>query len=205
MANRTIKKSLRAFVASWGSSVASRLRAAKIYADAANAGTTETKAQFWALKGFEQWTGQQWSLLYFIGSGVILPEFIDARNISVALQFNYKHIRYEMQQQIFKHGLKIANINGTLRTIEFKRLHEKHINQVFKEDGTERTISEQVEWIKSQQRDNIEALSNGSTRIRHACIITPEKLYEFLCSEKCPLGAAALMAAANAQARRGNN
>lgn len=205
MANRTIKKSLRAFVASWGSSVASRLRAARIYADAANEGNTEAKAQFWALKGFEQWADQQWSLLYWIGSGVILPELINVKNISVALQFAYRHVRLEMQRQIFEHGLRIANISGVIRVIEFKKIHEQHITQVFKEDGTERTIAEQIAWLKSKQRENIEVLSNGNIRVRHACIILLSKLYEFLCSERCPLGAAALMAAANAQARRGNN
>ena len=202
---RTIKKSLQAFVSSWGHSITSRLRAARIYADAANAGNTEAKAQFWALDGFKHWTAQQWSLLYWIGSGVLSPKFIDSKDLSVPLAFAYKNVRMEMQNMIFDHGLKIANINGTLREIEFKKIHQQHISQAFKDNGEERTIEEQVQWLKDKERKNVEVLENGNIRIRHACILTPTDLFELLCSNPPPLGVEALIAAANRQARRANH
>jgi hypothetical protein len=198
-----IKTSLNAFVSAWGASVTSRLRAAKIYADAANKGNTDAKAQFWALKGFENWTAQQWSLLYAIGSGILSPLFIDAKDLSVPLAMVHKNVRIEMQVQIFKHGLMAAKLDGSVHTIPYKLVHQKHISQVFKDNGEERTVDEQVQWLLENQKENIEPLTNGCWRVRHGCILTPDDIYRIIAHEdNAPLGAEALIAVATQQARR---
>ena len=213
-----IKTSLNAFVSAWGSSVASRLRAAKIYADAAKKGSTETKAQFWALKGFEHWTDQQWDFLYWLGSGRISAKLIDAKNLAVPITMAFRNVRIAMQESILENGLKAARINGTVRTIQYRYIQQKHIRQVFKENGEERTIDEQVAWLRQHEHDNIELLGDGKCRIRHGCILvsedfvnilsdeksplTPEDFFKILISENAPLGPDALIAAATELARR---
>ena len=141
---KSINASLRAFVASWGSSETSRLRAAKIYADAANSKDTDAKAKFWALPEFKNWTMQQWRLLYCIGSGLLSPKYLDVHNLAVPLAMVYRNVRIEMQEYIITDGLKLARSNGTIRTLPYKLIQQKHISQVFKDNGEERTIEATV-------------------------------------------------------------
>lgn len=205
MANKSINASLRAFVASWGSSVTSRLRAAKIYADAANSKNTDAKAKFWALQEFANWTPQQWALLYWIGSGVLSSKYLDVHNLAVPLALVHRNVRLEMQEHIVNHGLQLARINGTIRELPYKLIQQKHITQVFKENGEERTIEEQVQWLKDHEKQNIEVLANGNVRIRHACVMTPTDLFNILSSEYQPLGPEALMAIITRQTRSANH
>ena len=159
MASKSINASLRAFVASWGSSVTSRLRAAKIYADAANSKNTDAKAKFWALPEFANWTQQQWALLYWIGSGVLSPDYLDVHNLAVPLALVHHNVRLEMQEVIVTQGLKLARINGTVRDLPYKLIQQKHIYQVFKDNGEERTVEEQVQWLKDHEKQNVEVLA----------------------------------------------
>lgn len=229
---KSINASLRAFVASWGSSVTSRLRAAKIYADAANSQNTDAKAKFWALPEFQNWTQQQWRLLYCIGSGILSPKYLDVHNLAVPLTLVNHNVRLEMQDHIVTNGLRLARINGTIRELPYKLIQQKHISQCFKDNGEERTVEEQVQWLKDHEKQNAEVLANGNIRIRHACVFTldalldllrsainilgstavkaimaiipPTELFNFLSSEDSPLGPEALMAIVTRQTRRNN-
>ena len=201
---KSINASLRAFVASWGSSVTSRLRAAKIYADAANSQNTDAKAKFWALPEFKNWTQQQWRLLYCIGSGILSPKYLDVHNLAVPLSLVSNNVRIEMQDHIVTNGLKLARINGTIRELPYKLVQQKHISQCFKDNGEERTVEEQVQWLKDHEKQNVEVLANGNVRIRHACVLTPTDLFNILSDEHSPLGPEALMAIVTRQTRRNN-
>ena len=202
---KTINSALRAFTAAWGSSVTSRLRAAKIYADAANTKDTDAKSKFWQLDGFKHWTEQQWSLLYWIGSGVLSGKFIDAKNLSVPLAFAYRGLSIELQESILENGLRLARVDGTVYTMPFKFVRHNHISQVFDEEGNERSIEEQVQWIRNRERSNYDVLANGNVRFRHACVLTPTDMFNILSSEHAPLGVEALMAVITRLSRRVDN
>lgn len=193
---KTIKSALRSFVASWGSSVTSRLRAARIYADAANHGDSNAKAQFWRLDGFQNWTPQQWRLLYWIGCGTLSAKFIDVKEPSVPLTMQQHKIPLIMQEHIFNCGLSLACADGSVAVLSYRSIQQHHIEQVFDENGNERTVEEQIAIIRSREKNNLEFLDPGKLRVRHACVLDSTDIYEALKHKPALLGPEALLALA---------
>ena len=212
---KTLKSYIRSFIACWTSSVASRLRGAKVYADAVNSSDLNAKYEFQSLEGFEKWTPQMWNLLYQIGSGILSPRFLEVKAPSIPLCLGRHSVPISRQEQILGNpesedeaeklgGLDVARINGTTRRVAYKALKVCQINQVFKNDGTERTVAEQVAWLREHNRPNAAVLEDGTIRVYHNCTIRPEQLYQILTHQPFPLSSSALMAAATVVAKAGH-
>lgn len=129
---KTIKQYLKSFQAAWGSSVVARLKAAKIYAAAANTKQTGVKAQFWMLPGFENWTEDMWSLLYHIGNNDISPVFIDVNDPSVPISMYTHKLPIQLQETIFQHGMDVATIVGGTKHISYPQMRQHNIDLKYK-------------------------------------------------------------------------
>jgi len=194
--SKNLNKALKSFVTSWSSSVTSRLRACRIYADAVNTKDLDAKYQFRALPAFKNWSPKQWRLIELIGSGVVSPCYLDYKHPGIPISLANNNVGIEQQEFIFENGLQLADMAGNVKRVALKNLQDHHVCQAFKPDGTPRTVEEQIAWLKAHEHDNIVVFDNGVIRIRHACHITPEQLFSILTGDCAPLGAEALMAAA---------
>lgn len=189
MRTKTLKSAVRRFRTAWGSSVESRYKAACIYAEAVNTWDLYAKQVFHDLEEFANWGPFQWRLLYQIGSGAVAKCYIDFNRPSLPLAMARRGIDVEEQERIFDDGLFVADISGKVKTVSLRYLQDKHLSQVWDEDGNKRTILQQIKWLQDHQQGNFEILPDGSIRVHHACYITPAVLARLLVTKPYPLSA----------------
>ena len=216
---KTTKQYIKSFLAAWGASVVARIKAAKIYAAAANTKQSGVKAQFWMLPGFDNWSEDKWSLLYHIGNNDISPVFIDVDDPSVPISMHTHKIPIPLQEDIFQHGMTVATITGRSKHLRYSKMRQHHIDLKYKNytqlpaDATtcvERTHQEQIAWLESRERSNVYVRGDGDIQVGHGCKITKQQLISLLSggpsgNDPVPLGIEVLQAVITRLSRRNNN
>ena len=171
MSNDSIKETINQFTATWEASVALRTQACEIYAKAINEGGTKVKEAFQRTPRFKNWTQHQWRFVYLVGCGAIDPVLVDFKNISVPIALADHNVNTSAQRSIHRSGLEMYTVNGEKITVALQHLKVGHICQVYKEDGTMRTVEEQKKYILDKQKDNVEIVSKGLARVNHGCYL----------------------------------
>ena len=216
---KTINQYLKSFTAAWGASVTARIKAAKLYAEAANTKQNGVKAQFWMLPGFENWSEAKWSLLYHIGNGDVSPVFIDVDDPSVPISMHTHNLTIQLQEDIFNNGMTVATLTGRTKHLNYNKLQQHHIDLKYKnkkelpEDATfyvERTHQEQLDWLASRERSNVYVRQDGDIQVSHGCRITKQQLISLLSggpsgNDPIPLGIEAHQVIITRIARRMQN
>jgi len=190
------------FVNTWGKSLDQRLKASRYYAEAINTDNAFARYSFENLPDFKEWTKKQWRLVYLVGSGVIIPEYLDVHNPGIGIVMARYKVSQVDQADILGNGLHMATITGGQKVVQIKNMEEHHIAQVFIADGSKRSHADQVKWLKDLVRPNLEVLDNHCVRVAHACHISPAELSKLLTTKPFPLSADALMALAQTVSRR---
>lgn len=214
--SKTINSAIKQFTTYWNKAVELRFKAAKIYAAACNQWDYGARNAFKGLTDFSSWTREQWNLLYFIGSvttvkdahgndierGIIPPCYIGFARPSLPLCMRRHKVPYTDMEKLFKEGAILADINGKQKLIQIRYLQNKHIRQLYDENGHKRSILQQLKWLRDHQRPNIEVLDGGIIHVHHRCYINKETLLKVLTeSDNPPLTAAELFIAAQKVAR----
>jgi len=168
----TLNSAIKRFQAAWHSSAEDRMRGARIYTRAVDEFDLGARSAFHDLVDFQNWTAMQWRLLYHIGAGNIAPEYMDFARPSLPLSMYRRNLSIDTQLDIFDNGLALADITGKVRTVKLRYLQDKHLVQVFDDNGHRRSIIQQLKWLQDHQKPNFEVLRDGRLRVRHACIIT---------------------------------
>lgn len=175
-----LKEAVAQFAMKWEASVALRLEACKIYADAIDSGSRAAKDEFENIPRFRNWTQKQWRFVYLSGKGLIDPQLVDYKNISVPIAFADRLVKPAVQRSIFRAGLEMYTVRGELITVKFKDLKVGHIYQVFDEDGNRRSMEEQIKYILDQQKPNVEVVSKGLLLVHHGCYLHKEELLDII-------------------------
>ena len=184
----TLPYYLNHFTANWGKSLKQRKKAATYYAEACTVHNFMAQFAFESLPEFKDWRKSQWWRVFYVGSGVLLPEFLDAPDAMVANLLAWHSVSLDDQQAILDDGLELATLNGNTQVIPLKNLEPAHIARAFiKADGSHRPNEEQVQWLHEHIRPNLVVLQNGGIRVTHACIILPNVLKGLLRGEDHPL------------------
>ena len=178
---KSLQEQTNSFSTMWMESAEKRLAACKVYAETVNKLGTEAKHAFQLLPRFKNWTLRQWRFIYLIGSGAIDPVWMDHKTVSVPLAFAARSVNVSAQRSISRTGLELYNLRGEAYTVLPVALEVRHIVQAYKEDGTRRTIKEQIEWLKSKELKNLEIIGKGVLRVRHGCYIDKEELLGVIC------------------------
>ena len=174
MSNDSIKETINQFTATWEAAVALRRQACEIYAKAVNEGGTKVKEAFQHTPRFKNWTQHQWRFVYLVGCGAIDPLLVDFKNISVPIALADHNVNPSAQRSIHRSGLEMYNLQGDKITLKFQHVKVGHIEQVYKEDGTMRTVDEQKKFIQDKMKDNVEVVSKGLLRVNHGCYLDKE-------------------------------
>jgi len=162
-------------------SAESRIAACKIYADEVNKMGTEAKHAFQLLPRFKNWTQYQWRFVLMVGCGVIDPVWLDFKNISIPLSFANRNVNKSAQRSIYRSGLELYNVNGETYTVIPQKLEVRHIIQAYNENGTRRSLKEQIAWLRGKEVPNLEFVSKGVLRVRHACYLDKTELLNLIC------------------------
>lgn len=67
---------------------------------------------FESLPEFKDWRKSQWWRVFYVGSGVLLPEFLDAPDAMVANLLAWHSVGLDDQRAILDDGLELATLNG---------------------------------------------------------------------------------------------
>ena len=197
MANHTIDYYINKFKHYYAKANAFRVKAAKFYAEACNRNDLQARHAFELIDEFKDWTPKQWRLLYLIGSGVILSEYLDCHNPGIAICMARFGVKFEDQLDIFENGLCMYTITGRTKVVSVERMKECHIAQVFISGGDKRDAEGQMQWLREHVRKSPEVLPGGIIRVGHACHINQEQLVGLLLDpENPPLAPQVLMSCA---------
>lgn len=179
--NKSLLEKTNEFSNMWMESVESRIQAAKVYANTVNTLGTEAKHAFQLLPRFKNWTQRQWRFVYLVGSGVIDPVWLDFKTIAVPLALADRKVNLSAQRSINRTGVEIYNVQGELYIVQPMKLEVRHIIQAYNEDGTPRSMKDQLKWLKSKEVENLEWVSKGTLRVRHGCYIEKAELLKLIC------------------------
>lgn len=180
MSTKTINAVIKRFTVAWRTSIESRYKAARIYAEAANTWDTAARKAFWELDEFKNWTPTQWRLLYKIGSDAVAKCFLDYSRPTIPLALERRGVSVEDQERMYAKGIPVADITGKVKVIKLRYVQEKHIYQVWDEYGRKRSIMQQLKYLQDHQQSNFDVLPDGTIHVHHRCYITPATMLKLL-------------------------
>jgi hypothetical protein len=132
-------------------------------------------------------TTSQKAVLHRVGSGIIIPEYLDCHCPGVPLAMERLKVDKVDQADIWGNGLIMATITGGYKTVMVPSMRESDVCQVFKADGSKRTAAEQIKWLKDLIRPALDVMENHSIYVAHSTYIRPESLIELLLTPPYPL------------------
>lgn len=172
---------VRHFATLWGKSLQQRATACKFYADAVNSGNLLAQVAFQAIDGFTNLRPKQWRLMRLVGSGVIIPEYLDAHDAAVPNCMARCKVSHEDQKDIWNNGLAVGTLSGRTVVKTMDTLQAHHIAQVYiQSTGNKRSVQAQVKWLEEHVRPNLEVLDHSVLRVGHACFISKDELANLL-------------------------
>lgn len=200
--NAPIRYYVNLFEGKWDKSLDRRVEACDAYAYAVNTYGIEVKAHFKDLYQTQNFKDHQWGVILGVGNEKIAPEWLDYRNTSVPLSLARNNIDLDTQYEIYEQGLDIYTLNGNIKHINASSLRVCHITQAYHEDGTPRSMEEQIRWLQDKERPNINVEEDGRIHVRSRCYITKAMLIGLLKSNPPPLTVAELREIADHNERR---
>ena len=173
--NASLRYYVNFFEGKWDKSLDRRIEACEAYAHAINNFGPDAKAQFKDSYQQQNFKENQWRVIYLVGSDVLAPEWLDYRNYSIPLSLVANKVNMDTQYDIYENGIDLYTIDGNTRHVDAKALRVKDINQLFKENGEQRTMEEQIQWLEDRQHPNINVMEDGSLHVHHRCYINKVK------------------------------
>lgn len=181
----------------WTASLQDRVRSCEFYAQARNELDTISLQALESVEPLVNMTPSQRGVLHRVGSGIIIPEYLDCHCPGIPLAMERLKVDKVDQADIWGNGLIMATITGGYKTVMIPAMRESDVCQVFKADGTKRSAAEQIKWLRDLARPALDVMENHSIYCAHRMYITPEKLTELLRQEPYVLTPAVLRAIAD--------
>jgi len=145
---REIAKAVMKFKGEMSAAGDALTRAAKIYADTiAKFGDSAGEA---FRKEYPAVTSVTWNKLLQLAAGKIVPEMI---MVSDRVYKKYVKEPVEKQRKMFGGKKTVRVVTSSMKVAEIKLRHltDTDVEQVFKDDGSMRTIDEQIEIVKNRK------------------------------------------------------
>ena len=132
----------------WTASLQDRVRSCEFYAQARNELDTISLQAIESVEPLVNMTPSQRAVLHRVGSGIIIPEYLDCHCPGIPLAMERLKVDKVDQADIWGNGLIMATITGGYKTVMIPAMRESDVCRVFKADGTKRSAAEQVKWLR---------------------------------------------------------